>query len=167
MSVLCFNMWLSACEPNPLSPLVFSGVYLDACVEPCVKNIPTVNYECVCAPHVHACVLCNSKLWMCRAAAGAMGPVRASKHVAHRANVQMMDKRRQMSIKLKSVSSLFCFSFLVQHMWRGLLFIQACCAVFHIFYLNLELKEVVQKRPICFIINPSMSPSKKALVSAC
>lgn len=56
------------------------GVYLGGGVEPCVKNIPTVNYKCAGlrarAPPC-ASLLYDGELWISRAAAGASGPMRA------------------------------------------------------------------------------------------
>ena len=59
--------------PPPLQVSTFSWVYLGACVEPCVKNIPTVNNECVRARN---CVHVRWAIvnYECNAAAGAMGP---------------------------------------------------------------------------------------------
>lgn len=82
------------CERNRFFPRNFYRVYSGPCVEPCVKNIPMVNYKCVCV-RTGVRVLYDSKLWMHRAAGGAMGPRRTSEHVAQGVDLQMMKLTKQ------------------------------------------------------------------------
>lgn len=79
---------------------------LGGCVEPCVKNIPTVNYECVCvcAPCVR--VIVNYKC---------TGPLQGQwvqcEHVAHGANIQMMKWTKEKRYSIHNLTQFKCFCF--------------------------------------------------------